>query len=273
MSSTALAAVFCFPILVGCLPLLAQSSNYHLEFDDRLSGHQRAVLVNDSEKSIEAYAVSQRCQKLQTRLGDDAVDDILQGPLIKGTSSAMRDANGKPPRSGVLETRGRWDTSISVFAENGDCQTHITAVLFSDGSFEGEDAAVRGLKAHRDGLAEVSITGRIGSDGSTLDALLAEVRHSIAEDQTKQRNYPLRLRYDNTPQPLWLYWSGRIQVGRTIEINFPTDLSQEKSGENFLKVANEINQWKKKIDSNLALQKLKVGLTVPLRLRALFQPS
>ena len=41
-------------------------------------------------------------------------------------------------------------------------------------------------------------------------------------------------------------------------MNFPKDLSPEIAGEYFRKVADEINQWKKKIDGNLALQKLNV---------------
>jgi hypothetical protein len=61
------AVVLCFSVILlsltlGCLPLAAQSSSYHLETDDRISGWQQVVLVNDSEKPIEAYAAYQHCQ-------------------------------------------------------------------------------------------------------------------------------------------------------------------------------------------------------------------
>jgi hypothetical protein len=44
----------CIPLILGYLPLAAQSSSYHLEFES-----QGLVLVNDSEKVIEAYSVRQ----------------------------------------------------------------------------------------------------------------------------------------------------------------------------------------------------------------------
>ena len=258
------AVVFCFPIITGWLPLAAQSSSYHLEFDDRVPGHQDVILVNDSEKLIEAYGASQRCRRSNGRNGSgaDVSQDILDDPH-RGVRSDMHAAVGSSPsRSGVLETGGRWDAHIAVFAENGACDTQVTGVLFSDGSFDGEDAAVRGLKAHRDGLAAgvnywADRIGREKPDGSTLDALLAEVRQRESEDQLKQRKYPITLN-ENTPPLLWQYWSGWLRVEKHIEFHFPKDLSREKARENLRKIADEINQWKNKIDGNLALQKLNV---------------
>jgi hypothetical protein len=99
-------------------------------------------------------------------------------------------------------------------------------------------------------------------DGSTLDALLAKAKRCIVEDQTKQRKHPLRLRYHDMPQPLWLYCSSWIRVESAAELNFPKDLSQEKASQSFRKVADLINRWKKKIDGNLAAKKLNVTFCV-----------
>jgi hypothetical protein len=44
----------CIPLILGYLPLAAQSSSCHLEFSRDL------ILVKDSEKVIEAYSVRQR---------------------------------------------------------------------------------------------------------------------------------------------------------------------------------------------------------------------
>jgi hypothetical protein len=166
-----------------------------------------------------------------------------------------------PPRSGVLETGARWRTGISIFPENGDCQTQVTAVLFSDGSFEGDDAGVRGLKARRDGLAAAAHywadrISREKPDGSTLEALHDEAKERIAEDQMNQRRYPFGIVNGDPPPLLWHYWSGRLQVESNVELFFKKDQNQEKASEKFRTAADSIHQWKKKIDSNFALQKL-----------------
>ena len=259
------AVVFCFSVIFGWLPLAAQSFSYHLEFDDRILGSQQVILVNDSEKSIEAFGASQRCHKARGGSGNDSTRDVLDNPSINGVSSDMQAAVGSgPPRSGVLETGARWRTAIAIFPENGDCQNQITAVFFSDGSFEGEDAGVRGLKAHRDGLAAgihywADRISREKPDGSTLNALQAEIKQRMAEDQMKQQKFPIHITEVDTPPLLWQYWSGWLQVESTIEFHFPKDLSQGKASENFRRVADEINQWKTKIDGNLALQKLNIA--------------
>jgi hypothetical protein len=53
-----------------------QSSDYHLEFD-RTSGHRRAVFVNDSEKSIEAYAVSHRSHSCIDEVAQVLAEDVV----------------------------------------------------------------------------------------------------------------------------------------------------------------------------------------------------
>jgi hypothetical protein len=79
------AVVFCFPVILGWLPLVAQSSSYHLEFDDDKLG-QRVILVNDSEKPMEAFAASQRCQRARGGSGADGSKDILFYPSEGGGS-------------------------------------------------------------------------------------------------------------------------------------------------------------------------------------------
>jgi hypothetical protein len=194
--------------------------------------------------------------------GYDVGRDILDIP--KGVGSDMQAAVGKgPSRSGLLETGGRWRTSMAISPENGDCRTQINAVLFSDGSSGGEDAGVRGLKARRDGLAAAVHywADRISQekpDGSTLDALHDELKRRKGEDLMKLGKYKNDIRYDDPPQLLWQYWSGRLAVETNLEFRLSKDLSQGKADENFRKLADEINHWKTKIDGNLALQKLNI---------------
>jgi hypothetical protein len=263
-SLAARVAVFCFLLVLGWLPLAAQSSSYHLEFDDLAPGHQDVFVVNDSEKSIEAFAASQRCWRSDGRVGGGgyASRDILDFSF-NGVPSDMRAADGGLARRAVLETGERWRTGLTIFAENGNCQAQINAVLFSDGSFDGEDAAVRGLKAHRDGLAASANywsdhVCREKPDGSTIDALHTALKQRVADDKAKQRMYfPDNMHGDTSPL-FWHYWEGGLQMDRNLELHFPTELSQEKPAEALHKIADEIDEWKKKIDGNLALQKLNV---------------
>jgi hypothetical protein len=269
------AMVFCFsvilvPLTTGWMPLAAQSSSYHLESDDRAPGRQPLLLVNDSEKSIEAYGASQLCFKPKTYTGvPDDSRDILDHPF-GGVTSDMRAADGNgPPRSGVLETGARWRTQMATQPE-WDCRTQVNAVLFSDGSFEGEDAAVRGLKARRDGLAAAinywaDRVRREQPDGSTLDALHDELKKRKAEDLSKRGKYQSHphLTFDGAvppvpPQLLEQYWSGWLSVETNLEFHLSKYLTQEKAGEGLQKFVDEIDQWKAKIDGNLALQKLNV---------------
>ncbi len=253
------AVVFCFPIVLGWLPLAAQSSSYHLEFDDPKSGPQEVVLVNDSEKPIEAFVASQRCQRAHGGSRAEGSEDTL---FFSGLRDDIRAADRSgPPPSGLLDPGARWRTFLVMMPERGDCQNQITAVLFSDGSFEGDDAAIRSLKAGRDGLAAavhywVDRISQEKPDGSTLYAMLAEVKDRLAADEAKRKKYPTTTQRDPSAQPLWEYWSSQATVEGDIELLFPKDLSLEKPSETLRKIANMMTSWKIKIDSNLALQKL-----------------
>jgi hypothetical protein len=276
------AVLFCLPFILGWLPLAAQSSSYHLELDDPKAGPQQVILVSDSEKSVDAFAASQQCPRRPDGTGSAAYanHDILDSPFLKGVSSDMRCADGRLARGPVLETGECWRTALFMSPQKLDCQNEVTAVIFSDGSLEGEDAAVRGLKAHRDGLAagvhywagEIS---REKPDGSTLLALFNEVERSKAEDQRKQREYHyqprLMLEKDESALPqalLWLYWSGRAQVDSDLELRFNSLIKGSSdvktASEALRKIADEIDQWKTKIDSNPAQQKLNIDFPPPL---------
>jgi hypothetical protein len=255
--------------MLGSLPLAAQSPSYHLETDDRMSGWQQVILVNDSEKPIEAYAAYQQCQAQpkphSTYLGGStlASEDILSDPHLNGISVHLRAADGSLARHGVLEKGDRWMTFLVVTPEKGDCQNKITAVLFSDGSFEGEDAAVRGIKASRDGWAAgvhywADRIGREKPDGSTLAALLAEVKQRKTEDQSRMRKYPEYTQGEDTSSLLWHYWASWANVELILEPALTNDLKRQTPSDAVRRITDEINEWKKKIDGNLALQKLNM---------------
>ena len=230
--------------------------------------HYTARLARSQPHGSRSVSGARRCRRPNGSGGVYENKDILDWP--SGRASGIRDADGTwPSRSGVLETGARWNMNLWISPQNGDCQAQINAVLFSDGGFEGEDAAVRGLKAHRDGLAAAvnywaARISREKPDGSTLDALLYELKQHVAGDQMKQKKYWVNINEDTQPL-FWQYWSGWLQVESNIELRLPKELSQEKAGENFRKVADQINRWKTNIDGNLALQKLNVVFPATIR--------
>lgn len=229
----------CLPAILAWLPLTAQTSLYHLVSDGR-----RVTLVNDSKKSIEAYGAFQRCrrEKGKSNWSYDS-KDILQGFMnVHGARGA------RPARTGMIEPGGRWDTSLFVSPPDGVCDSQVGAVLFADGSFEGTDTAVRALKAQRDGIA----TGvnywadRISQeepDASTLSSLFKEMKQRVQDDTMMQHKYPIGTR--DVPPPLWNYWAGRLYVDRNIDQLLPRDLSEEKANQNFHRVVDEIDAWKR----------------------------
>jgi hypothetical protein len=261
------AVVFGLPVILGSLPVAAQSSSYHLEFEDN-AGSKQVILVNDSQKPIEAFAASQRCQKDNGWSGAGGSGDILFYPS-NGDGGDMQAADGSgSPRSGVLDTGARWSTQLAMMPERGDCQNRITAVFFSDGSFEGDDAALRNLKAGRDGLAAgvhywAHRISREKPDGSTLNSLLAEVRERVVADEAKQLKYFRTSSHgDSSAQPLREYWASWVIVERDIELRFPKDIAHEEPSATLRRVADMINGWKTKIDGNIALRKLNAVFPV-----------
>lgn len=251
--------VICVPLIFACWPVAAQTSSYHTELEEHPAGHPHVVLVNDSEKSIEAFAVSQRCKTG----GFSAIVDILHSPRnLRGMEPT---GNAQPPRNGVLEPGARWVTAVEIIQDaSAMCKAAtIDAVLFTDGSFEGKQKSVRALKARRDGIVAgvnfwVERIAEQDPNGSAQDALTDEARNRVAEDRKKEKPYPDANSKDDDPwqQPLQQYWIGRQQVDENIRQHLARDPSTEPARERFREVAIDLDVWKKKIESNAAQQKL-----------------
>jgi hypothetical protein len=254
-------AVFCLAVTPGWLPLAAQSSSYHTQLSNDTNGRSRIILVNDSDKPIEAYHASQRCQAG----GVYSSEDVLDHPGV--TSGSIHGPDGeRAPRSGFVERGGRWDTFMSITTNPSNnsaekCDTRIEAVLFADGSYEGKEAVARGLKARRDGIrASVSYwENKFNSedpDGSSLAVLHAEAKRIVSENRVKLNKYQFNLLKDDSPSLLHQYWAGRLQVDTNVAGHFPSDASEEKQSGSFHYLANYIHTWKTKIDNDVAMKRL-----------------
>lgn len=239
-------AALCIPLILGSMPFAAQSSNYHVEFEPQGSqSFSHLVLVNDSEKSIGAYSVLQTCG----RYAQFTATILGNGETVLGPSGII-----EPGKRRTL--RGGW----IYHANDLSCDPQVEAVFFTDGSFEGRDAAVRGLKALGDGeVANIDSWARRiereTPDGSTVGLLLNEIKQSIAFDKAEESKFPNHLD-DVRFRPLWEYWEGKWAVDFDIESQFPTDLSAVTPTELLQRVANYVEKRKAAIDGNEAMQKL-----------------
>ena len=250
--------LICVPVTLVCWPAAAQTSGYHTELEEHPAGHPFVVLVNDSEKSIEALTVSQQCKTG----GLSAIVDSLHSPKnLTGIESA---GSGRPTRANVLEPGARWVTSVEIIQDsNASCgAARVNAVLFTDGTFAGRQGSIRALKGRRDGISAsvnfwVERLAQENPDGSNLKGLADEATGRVAKDREMEGVYPfVNFRDDSPTQPLREYWIGRHQVDENIRQQLTHRQSTKPARDRFHVVALDVDDWKKKVDSDLALQKL-----------------
>ena len=241
------------------LPLIAQSSNYHMELVDVGPGITNTVLVNDSSQPIEAFHVLEKCDA-----GDGWWDrDVLSGPGAPGgTSSDIHGAHGRFSRTIGVEPGGRWDGQHLGKDKGRECQERADAVIFADGSYEGDEASVRSLMAQRDGVAAElkywaeKFKGE-NPDGSTLSSILAEARRRKKEDDAWLNSY--RLYVNTEPEPLLReYWLGRWLVDQNLLVHLPEELPADKASAIFIHAAGFIGDWKEKFDNDVSMKKLSL---------------
>jgi len=141
-ASTPLLAI----VISSAFSLTAQTRHYRMELSSGTSGY--VILENDSQSSIEAFHVKGQCGSV----GMEATSDILEGPNGRFPNVA---ADTRSQRGGIH----RWErvsfANVTFIAQPQPCtwKVEMNAVIFSDGSYEGDDAQVKALQAERDGIA------------------------------------------------------------------------------------------------------------------------
>lgn len=255
---------------LACAPLAAQSGSYHLELSHPTQGVSRYIPINDSRKPIEAFLVSQWC----TSSGESSGGDVLDHP---GISSEVHGPDGRrSPKSGILEPGGWWDTMAPTTSTSKQgvetCRPQVDAVIFSDGSYQGEAAAIKALQAKRDGFAVgVSYWAQRfnGNDLSQLSpaALRMDAENLVAGDSAEYlKASQSRQGPSNPPTALQMYWSGRKEVDDDVLLWFPREPASESrqaatgstSEGAVQRIASSIAEWKNKIDSDVAMKKLEI---------------
>src|ERR1700691_1368228 len=245
----------CLATLCGCLPLFGQGRGYHMELSDGSSGW--AILVNDSQKTIEAYHFSARC--LSAGRMKSATEHIYGGLDREVTSRA-----GPPPGSvaGIISHRdalepGARTVSTNLLPHPSGCvwDADFDAFIYADGSYEGDEMRVGGVQARRDGVAEgvkywANRLAQEAIDKASLDPIRADAERLKEEDRKKTMSpgcgkLPLACQY----------WRGRSQMDGGVAL----DTRPWKDGpyiDGYGGIIQMYARHEKKIEADVALKKL-----------------
>lgn len=241
------------------LPLVAQSSSYHMELVDVAPEITQIVLVNDSSQPIEAFHVLEKCDAGDAWWSRDA----LSGPGgPRSTSSDIHGAHGRFSQTIGVEPGGRWDGQYLPKSNGYECGERADAIIFADGSYEGDEAAVCSLMAKRDGVTSAlkywtdKFEGE-NPDGSTLSSIFAEAKRRKAEDDVRMSTYRIHVNTEPEP-PQREYWLGRLLVDQNLLVHLPKEFPSDKASAIFLHAAGFIGDWKEKFDKDTSMKKLSL---------------
>ena len=255
----------CLAILIIHAPLHAQTPGYHVELTEDvnpLPPAKRAILVNDSEKTIEAFHLFAKCKTGPREAGSiQSGDDTLNFPVdfigYPGLDGSVVKWNGS-----ILARERLLLTPMLSGIPGCTWQANIDAVIYSDGTYEGDREAVRGLQAYRHGLvASLNLwTTRLHQSSDTsLSNIVDEAQMAKQQDEAN----------GGIPQRdaiAYWYWLGRRHVDETVlgRLKNPTQSSRQPNPtDQYAHLVSEIERWQKKIDSNLALKKLEETFPLP----------
>jgi hypothetical protein len=254
--------IACLTTLCGCVPLLAQGRGYHMELSDGSSGW--AILVNDSQKTIEAYHFSAKCRsagrmKSATEYSYDALDS--GGTSRSGPPTGA--VAGIHTTRDVAERGTRMVSMENLLPQPDGCvwDAGFDAVIYADGSYEGDEIRVRGLQARRDGVAEcvkywANRLAQEAVDRASLETIRADAERLTEEDrkETISRCSKLPLACE--------YWRGRSQVDTTVA----HDTRPWKDGpyiEGYGGIIQKYARHEKKVEADVALKRLDVVFPLP----------
>lgn len=247
------------PLLLTCVamlwssPLLAQGRGYHMELSDGTSGW--AILVNDSQKIIEAYHFSAKCLSAGRLKGATEYSyDALQN---SGTSM------GVPPTGvagishrDVLEPGARTVAADNLLPQPSGCvwDADFDAVIYADGSYEGDEMKVRGLQARRDGIAErleywANRLAQEAKDKASLETIRASAERLKEEDRKKTVSICSKLPVSCE------YWRGKYQIDGGVAMHTrPWKDGPQLDG--YGGIIQIYARHEKKIEADVALKKL-----------------
>lgn len=206
---------------LGCSSWLgAQDRPYHIEFTEAnsVNSHQPAglrwvIFVNDSKKTVEAFALSAKC--------GTAGRASRQDPLDNPPGSPIHPYDGKPHQTGLAPPGAHALTLFSLIPQRSGCEwkVNVSTVVYADGSYDGPQDDVRRLQAYREGILDgvhywVRSVNAAGDDETWLTAARNDATNRLAQDQAKSM-YPGCGRQTFA----CVYWQGRLQADTDFSIN------------------------------------------------------
>jgi len=230
-------AGFSMLLALSSVAAFAQSSAYHLAFSEGTSGW--VIVTNDSQKPIEAFSVKATCGAVSATPAYDALEfggGGMSHPAVKGLQPA------------VIQPGQRFFALVNLAPQASGCawQGHVQGVIYADGTYDGEESAVRELQARRAGIAaalQYWTNVELGAHEQTVAAVGAANAEVLAQDD-------LAKTWSHTcpDQPaVCAYWSGRRQVDENVA------QGMKRNGQ----LGNYLDRWTAKIDADVAFRTLE----------------
>jgi hypothetical protein len=243
------AGAACVALILG-----GQSRSYRVELSNGASG--RVMVVNDSDLPMEAFHLQGECGNVGDEFSDDELD-------FWGVGGALRGPDGRYFRSPyLLESHQKGVTIHMLAAQPSSCswRAKIDAVVYVDGSYEGDELEVRGLQAHRDGLsAAVQYwVERLGRESAPTP----DIKGAMAEAEKLKQRDVMRWRGCGKAPLACQYWWGRYQVDGIIGLELKAQPNEDDVGV-WRRVSAKVVSWRRKIEADGAFQKLDVAFPLP----------
>jgi len=226
------------------LPVFAQNPAYHVEFSDHTSGW--VILVNDSQKPIEAFTAKATCGAMTTTPTYDALEFSGGGtshPAVKGLQPSL------------IQPGQRFFALVNLAPQPSGCvwQAQVAGVIYADGTYDGQESAVRDLQARRAGIAaalQYWNNAQLGGHEQTVAANAPNYAETLSQDDlAKTWAYTCR----DEPS-VCAYWSGRHQVDQNVAQGMKRNAQ----------LGPYLDRWSAKFEADVAFKTLEVTFPSPL---------
>ncbi len=245
----------CLLALCGGVSISAQHRGYHMQLSNGTSGW--VAIINDSQRPIEAFHFAGQCGNGAESFTYDALDgpgSVMSHPPVDGHDLSQ---------SVIVKPGERMYSHVNLLPQPSGCvwQGDIDAVIFADGTYEGDETTARNMQAHRDGIAAALRywAGQFRQPAGDIPDLAAIVlkAEALSDADFKKTMFP-----ECRKNPLACeYWTGRRQVDSLIKLwggNTIGDTQRRYAG-----VLRFRERWQTKVDKDTALIELDETFPLP----------
>jgi hypothetical protein len=259
MPSNSAALLSVFSLLCTSVPAISQAAHTYVQLSEGSSG--RIAIVNASPKTIEAFHFKTNCEG-----AGGFTHDLLDRP---GQSEEPSPDNVKVRvRTYIIEPWGRLMMRSQIPPEWSKCEgrMELDAVLYTDGTHEGDDTELRKIQARRDGIADAlkywtDRFAREQTGPANYEVTLADSEKIPAQD------FPHMKLPGCLQSPLaCAYWSGRRQVDMDVAVSGKSD--KDSPAQRYDRMFQEVNGWQIKLNEDVALKVLDPKFVLPSEIAA-----